>query len=268
MSTPQAENKNLVRKQFTKTAEVFGNFAIATRGVEAGKLAEMVRASKSDRVIDIACGPGTLALRFALQAKWACGVDLTPAILKRAKDSAADDQITNLDFTIADAHKLPFAGGSIDIAITSYALHHMPNAAGVIAEMARAVRPGGRVGVIDIRVEESPEVSELNNRIERIRDASHTRTLRRSEFEDIFRANRLRLIGAEIQENARKFDHWLHVAGWHPGDAPYEEARRLMESTLENDAAGFHPRYESAKPGAARELMITNTVLIIAGGKV
>jgi ubiquinone/menaquinone biosynthesis C-methylase UbiE len=264
-------NKDLVREQFTKTAEVFGDFAVATRGVEAAKLAQMVRAAKSDTLIDIACGAGTLALRFAPQVGWACGVDLTPAILGRAKQSAANEKLANLDFTLADAHRLPFADASLDIAITSYALHHMPDARKALSEMARVVRRGGRVGVIDIFVSEDPEAAEINTRIERARDASHTRALRRGEFDEVFRANGLRVIGAQIQENTRRFDHWLHVAGWHPGDAPYEETRRLMESTLENDLAGFHPRYESVEPdepGSEKVLMITNTLLGIAGEKI
>ena len=75
------------------------------------------------------------------------------------------------------------------------------------------------------------------------------------------------MIAAEIREHARQFDHWLHVAGLHPGDAKYDETRKLMESTLGNDGAGFHPRIEPATPGAPPELMITNTVLLLAGEK-
>jgi ubiquinone/menaquinone biosynthesis C-methylase UbiE len=265
--TNDREQKDLVREQFTKTAEVFGNFAVASRGVEAAKLAEMVRAGSTDRVVDVACGPGTLALRFARQVRWACGVDLTPAILARAKNTAAAEGLSNLDVVLGDAHRLPFADKSVDIVVTSYALHHMADAPQAISEMARIVRQGGRVGVADIFVDEDPNVATLNDLIERTRDASHTRTLTRREFEGIFEANGLRVTGVQIQENSRRFDHWLHVAGWHPGDAAYEEARRLMESSIENDGAGFHPRYEAAAPGAAKELMITNTFLLIAGEK-
>ncbi|HKQ85319.1 MAG TPA: class I SAM-dependent methyltransferase [Candidatus Acidoferrales bacterium] len=264
----QAENKDLVREQFTKTAQVFGDYAVAARGTEAAKLGEMVGAGKSESAIDIACGAGTLALRFARLARWVCGIDLTPAILARAKHTAAAEGLFNLDFALADAHRLPFADASLDIAVTSYALHHMPDAPRAIAEMARVVRRGGRVGVADIHVSEDRSIAELNDRIERARDASHTRTLTIGEFESIFRANGLCVTGIQVQENHRRFDHWLHVAGWHPGDPAYEEARRLMESTLENDGAGFHPRYEAAAPGAAKELMITNTLLLIAGEKI
>ena len=261
------EQQQRIREQFTKTAEVFGRFAVATRGGEAEWLMKAVGASKGDRVIDVACGPGTMTLPFARQVGWICGLDLTPAILERAKKSARDAGLTNLSVAIGDAGHLPFADGALDLAITSYSLHHMPDAARVIGELARLVRTGGRVGVVDIRVQEDPAIETLNTRIERLRDASHTRTLRRSEFDAIFAANRLRIVAVEIHEQARQFDHWLHVAGLRPGDARYQETRKLMESTLENDGAGFHPRYEPAKPGAEPELMITNTVLLIAGEK-
>ena len=263
----ETENKELVREQFTKTAQVFGDYAVAARGAEATKLAEMVRAGKGDRAIDIACGAGTLALRFARQVHWVCGVDLTPAILSRAKNTAANEGLSNLEFVLADAHRLPFADNSLDIAVTSYALHHMPDAPRAIAEMARVVRRGGRVGIVDIYVPEDQAVAEANDRIERARDASHTRTLSRLEFAEIVEANGLRVSSTELQEDSRQFDHWLHVAGWHPGDPAYEETRRLMEMTLESDSAGFHPRYESAVPGAEEELMMTNSMLLIVGEK-
>jgi len=261
------EQNERIREQFTKTAEVFGTFAVATRGGEAEWLANAVRAGKKDRAIDVACGPGSMTLPLARQVAWICGFDLTPAMLTRAKRSAKDARLRNLDVAIGDAGRLPFANAALDIAITSYSLHHMPDAARVIGEMARVVRKGGRVGVVDIRLEEDPAVEALNTRIERLRDESHTRTLRRSEFDAIFAASRLRPIAAEIREGARQFDHWLHVAGLHPGDARYGETRQLMESTMGNDAAGFYPRYEAATAGAKKELMITNTVLLMAGEK-
>jgi len=262
-----SEQKARIRDQFTRTAEVFGNFAVATRGGEADWLAKALRVGRSDRAVDVACGPGTIALRIAPQVRWVCGVDLTPAILSRAKESAAKEGLANVGFAIADAGQLPFSEASLDIALTSYSLHHMPDAGQVIAEMARVLRSGGRAGVIDIRVEEDEAVGELNTRIERIRDASHTRTLRESEFNRFFARNGLRVIATETRDHPRQFDHWLHVAGLHHGDARYAEARKLMESTVGNDAAGYHPRYEAATPGAEKELMITNNVLFIAGEK-
>ena len=265
----QRQQKDLVREQFTRTAQIFGDYALASRVEEAERLARMVKASNSDRAVDLACGPGTLALRFARQVRWICGLDLTPAILERARRAAAAEGLANLDFALGDAQSLPFADHSLDIAVTSYSLHHFPDAARTIGEMARVVKRGGRVGILDIFLPDDPAISELNNRMERIRDASHTRTLAREEFESHFAARGLRILETRVEENARSFDHWMLVAGSKPGDRPYVEARWLMEASIPNDAAWFHPRFAPAEDGGpARELIFTNTTLFIAGEKI
>ena len=263
------QQKELVREQFTRTAQIFGDYALASRVAEAEQLARMVMAGGADRAVDLACGPGTLALRFARHVRWICGLDLTPAILDRARRSAAAEGLANLDFAIGDAQSLPFADGSLDIAVTSYALHHFPDAARTIAEMARVVKRGGRVGILDIFLPNDRKISELNNRIEILRDASHTRTLAREEFESHFAAHGLRILETSVEENSRSFDHWMLVAGSKPGDPTYVEARRLMEGSMPDDAAWFHPRFELAEGGSGtRELIFTNTTLFIAGEKI
>jgi len=266
------QQKNLVREQFTRTAEVFGDYAVSSRVHEAELLAKMVRAGAGDCVVDLACGPGTLALRFARHVKWAYGLDLTPAILERARNSAAAESLGNLFFAIGDAQTLPFADGALDIAVTSYSLHHMSDPARVVAEMARVVKRGGRVGVIDIRMPEDSQVADLNNRIERSRDASHTRSLKRSEFDAMFMASGLRLFNSCVEEHPRAFDHWMLVAGWRPGDRLYDETRAMMESSIADDSANFHPRYidkngRGTVPGASGDLYLTNTVQFLAAEK-
>ncbi len=90
------ELKALVRERFTRTAEVFGAYAVAHRVTEAERLARMVSAGPNDRAVDLACGPGTLALRFARHVRWVCGLDLTPAILALARSNAKKDGLANL----------------------------------------------------------------------------------------------------------------------------------------------------------------------------
>jgi ubiquinone/menaquinone biosynthesis C-methylase UbiE len=266
MTTTPDRQKDLIRDRFTLTAEVFGDYAVAERAREAELLAKFLDLQGDEKAVDLACGPGTLALRFARHLRWICGLDLTPAILNRARASAAAEKLRNISFAIGDAQALPFADGSLDVAVTSYSLHHMSDASRVIGEMARVARRGGRVGVIDIRVLEDPAAAELNNRIERMRDSSHTRTLKRSEYDRIFASHGLRVTKNQIEEHPRPFSHWMHVAGWKPSDPQYIETRRLLESTIENDTAGFHPRLVPGADGP--ELHLVNTVLYTAAEKI
>jgi ubiquinone/menaquinone biosynthesis C-methylase UbiE len=257
-----------VRDQFTRTAQVFGDYALASRAAEAERLARMVAARAEDRAVDLACGSGALALRLARHVRWICGLDLTPAILSRARGFAASEHLRNLAFALGDGGALPFADGALDLAVTSYSLHHMPDPARTIGEMARVVHRGGRVGVLDIFVPEDPEVAARNNSIERIRDPSHTRTLARGEFQAYFASHGLRILETHVEAQLRSFHHWMLVAGSNPGDPRYQKVRRLLEESIADDAAWFHPRLTPAKEkGEERELVIENTTLFIAGEK-
>jgi len=80
----------------------------------------------------------------------------------------------------------------------------------------------------------------------------------------------LRILASEVHELPRSFDHWMHVAGWHRGDPEYIETRRLMESTMADDRAGFRPQFAPANPDAPNEppdINMVNTGFFLAAGK-
>jgi ubiquinone/menaquinone biosynthesis C-methylase UbiE len=273
-TTDQQRQKELIRARFTKTVDAFADYAVSYRAQFADLLASLVSAQPSESVVDLACGPGTLALQFARKVRRVHAVDLTPAMLARARSTAETDSLSNLSFTLGDAQSLPFATGALDLSVTSYSLHHVPDPARMIQEMARVVKRDGRVGIIDIVVPEDPARAEIANRIEIMRDPSHTRTLARSEFEKLLAAAGLRILASEVHELPRSFDHWMHVAGWQRGDRAYIETRRLMESTMADDRAGFHPQFAPPNPDAPHEsrdeapyINMVNTALFIAAGK-
>ncbi len=265
------QQKELVRDRFTRTAEVFGDFAVKERVGEAEHLAELVNAGPNDRAVDLACGPGTLALRFARHVRWIVGIDFTPAILHRARHLADSGGIRNFCAVLGDAQALPFADASIDVAVTSYSLHHILDPQRLIREMARVLAPRGRAGVLDMMVPEDFEAAALRNRIEIARDASHTRAMPKSELERMFAAAGLRIRASEIDSRLRSFDHWLSVAGWRRGDAEYVETRNLLETSMRDGKdSGFYPKYLPADPEAADpvpDIELTQSSLFIAGEK-
>jgi ubiquinone/menaquinone biosynthesis C-methylase UbiE len=267
----QIRQHELVRDRFTRTAEVFGDSVLKMRAAQAEILAHMVSAKTGDRAVDLACGTGALALAFAPQVCWICGLDLTPAMLAVAERAAHDAKVRNVAFAIGNAQQIPFPDASLEIALTSYALHHMPDASRVIGEIARVLKRGGRAGVIDIFVLEDPRSAEMHDRIERVRDPSHTRTLARCEFERLFAREGLRIVDTRVEEHAVTFDQWMHTAGREPGDPEYIETHRLMEATIPDDLAAFHPRYSAIESAASNEVPaidMVNTVVFIAAEKI
>ena len=102
--------------------------------------------------IDLACGPGTYTRPLAARVRNAIGVDLTPAMVEKARAEAAHDGIANIEFVCADIYALPFADGAAGIVSCGYAFHHMTDPPRALAEMARVLQPGGRLAITDIIV--------------------------------------------------------------------------------------------------------------------
>ncbi|HKW87630.1 MAG TPA: methyltransferase domain-containing protein [Candidatus Acidoferrales bacterium] len=266
----QAQMK-LVRERFTRTVTVFSDYALLERAAEAERLVRLLSLAGDERAVDVACGPGTLARVFSQHVKQICGLDLTPAMLARAKKAAADERIDNFQPVCGTALGMPFQDESFDLVVTSYSIHHIPDADATFREVRRVLRRGGKFGIIDMVVSENPERAAACNQIERARDASHTRALPISEFKSVLASSGYRLRAMETEEHPRSFDHWMHVAGWKRGDAPYEESRRLLEASLAGDAAGLRPKIlrEPSKgaSGSRPDIEIVHTAVFLAAEK-
>jgi ubiquinone/menaquinone biosynthesis C-methylase UbiE len=271
MKTPgEREQLDRVRERFTRTADAFANFSLGPRRTEAAWLVELAAPQSHEVSLDVACGPGTFARAFAPRVRRACGLDLTVAMLERARRVAADEDLQNLFFTCGNAYALPFADGTFDLASCGYSLHHMSDPLAILRELARVVRPGGRVALLDLIAPEEPERAALNNRIEIIRDHSHVRTLSASEFERLLGQANFELSRREVKERLRSFDDWMQIAGFERGDPAYARTRELMEATIRDDTAGFYPCFvgeKGAGTGSDSDLRFTQTSLFLVAKK-
>lgn len=238
----------LVRDRFTRTAGVFADYVLNQRVFEAERVLRVVAPQGSERALDVACGPATLARIFAPHVKWIVGLDLTPAMLERARREAAELRLANFCVTRGNALQTPFRDASFDIVVTSYSIHHLPDAAAGLGEIARLVKRGGKFGMLDMIVSEDVAAGRKCNEIEIARDASHTRTLPASEFEKLLTSFGLRIVRQEIVEHPRLFDQWMRTAGWKRRDAEYEATRELLEKSIAQDDAGMHARFSSESP--------------------
>jgi SAM-dependent methyltransferase len=114
----------------------------------------LLNVAEGDRVLDVGCGSGVVTREIARRVGptgCAVGVDPSPALLAIARDLAEVEGLGGrVELQEGSALALPFADGAFDVAIAVTALSHMPGAEGAIPEMARVVRPGGRMGVFDL----------------------------------------------------------------------------------------------------------------------
>jgi arsenite methyltransferase len=108
-------------------------------------------------VLDIGCGAGTdllIAARRTGPAGRAIGVDMTAAMRERARRGAEAAGIHNVDVRDGDATHLPVDDASVDVVISNGVLNLVPEKERAVREIARVLKPGGRVQIADITIGE------------------------------------------------------------------------------------------------------------------
>ena len=116
-----------------------------------------------ETVLDIGCGAGTdlmLAARRIAPAGRALGVDMTASMREKARAAARAAGLPNVEVLAGDAESLPLPDESVDVVISNGVLNLAPDKDAAFAEVARVLRPGGRLqlGDIAVAVELSEEV--------------------------------------------------------------------------------------------------------------
>ncbi len=171
-----------VRQQFGAVAAAYATSAVHASGPDLAAMIEAAELQGGERVLDLACGAGHTALAFAARGARTAAVDLTPEMLEVAGRLARERGLANVTFEQADAASLPFGEAEFDLVVTRYAAHHFADPAAVLREAARVLRPGGRFLLVDTVSPEDAALDTFLNAIELLRDDSHVRDWRASEW--------------------------------------------------------------------------------------
>ncbi len=234
-----------IRDQFTKQAVPFST-APGIQDEAALKLVlEMTPASSSDTSLDVACGPGIVACAFARSVERATGIDLTPAMIDRARVLQAEKGLTNVHFQVGDITPLPFRGAEFSIVTCRYSFHHFLDPLEVLREMRRVCRPGGSICVIDVVTSPDPRRTEAYNRMEKLRDPSHVRAMPLSELTGLFQRVGLSAPRTASYNLAIEVEGLLERSFPAPGDAAV--IRQMFAESLADDGLGMQTRREGDK---------------------
>jgi SAM-dependent methyltransferase len=233
----------MIDDQFTRQAAGFAAAPELHNDAVLALLLEAGRPQCTDRMIDVACGPGTVVAAFAPHVERATGLDATPAMLAEASAFATAKTLSNVDWQRGSAYALPYPAATFDIVVSRFAFHHLEDPRAAFAEMVRVTSSGGRIVLCDAVASDDSAKAAAFNAMERWRDPS---TL---EFRTLGFLRGLFLDASLGSPELTRFQvpylaHKL-VAGSFPARDDRAGLLRVIEDSVDGDLLGMNARSES-----------------------
>jgi ubiquinone/menaquinone biosynthesis C-methylase UbiE len=226
--------------QFTRQATPFSTAAAITDTNALRMVVEAAAPRPGDTLLDVACGGGIVVCAFAPHVKHATGIDVTPAMLARAREHAAEKGVDNVTWDRGDVTSLPYADGEFDIVVTRFSMHHFIDPGRVMREMVRVCAPKGRVVVVDMYASDDPAKAAEWNRAEKLRDPSHVRCLTLGELRSLFESAGLPSPRAGFYELRDEIRNLLARSFPNPGDG--ERIIEMFAASARDDRLGIPVR--------------------------
>ena len=112
--------------------------------LSAAKLVKFAQVGPGQKLLDVACGTGVVAVTAARAGATAYGLDLSPVLIERARKNAGIAGL-DIDFVEGDAEALPYLDASFDVVLSQFGHMFAPRPAVAVQEMLRVLKPGGRI---------------------------------------------------------------------------------------------------------------------------
>jgi SAM-dependent methyltransferase len=199
--------------RFDRTAD---RYAEAARMRSWDDLVAWCEPRPQDVVLDVAGGTGALAAALAGRVAEVTVSDISEPMLAHVRAPARA--------VVARAEQLPFADSSFDLVACIRALHHVDSPTRALDEMARVLRPGGRIVIEDFLADPDPDRARRWEEIERLRDHDHRRLLGAGEARSRLLAQGLAVDAEEQWVEDRTVAEWLGLA-----ETQGEAAKRVRE---------------------------------------
>jgi SAM-dependent methyltransferase len=140
-------------KDSARAPWILGDFAAVAREIgvpEAEGFAARMELEPGARVLDVACGTGNVTIPLARRGATVTGLDMTPHLLEEARARVAREGLS-IHFDEGFAETLPYPDGSFDVVVSMFGIMFSPFPATVVSQMARVLRPGGRLALANWR---------------------------------------------------------------------------------------------------------------------
>jgi SAM-dependent methyltransferase len=207
-------SQEIAIKQFGSHAVSYLVSPVHATGPDLERLAAGAREMSSRHALDLGCGAGHASFALARGGApriTACdpSADMLAVVAREAATRGHHAIATQL----AASEQLPFESGTFDFVVTRYSAHHWADVPRALAECARVLVPGGRLIVIDVVAPEAPLLDTALQVVEFLRDASHVRDYRVSEWRALQSAAGFAAAAVDRWKIAIDFPSWIARIG-------------------------------------------------------
>lgn len=214
--------------EFGREAEKYLSSAVHSDATTLAALVDLV-SPNGGWIADVGTGAGHLAFAFARRVNRVSACDVTPEMLDVVLRESASRGLNNIDVVQCRAEQLVFDDESLDGLGCRIAAHHFDDVGAFLRESYRVLKPDGWFLLVDTVSPEDDEAALRLNHFETLRDPSHRKNLKVSEWEQA-----VRLAGFTVAELVRgikrlDFDDW--VARMSVPTAKVHEIRDLMQES-------------------------------------
>jgi ubiquinone/menaquinone biosynthesis C-methylase UbiE len=232
-----------VRSRFAPVAANYARAKFHTSSERLREVVDLAQPKPTDVALDVATGTGNTALALAPFVTRVVGVDLTTEMLDQARRVTRERGVTNAEWVLGDACRLPFADDSFDLYTVRAAPHHFHDFDAFLTEALRVLKPGHDAAFVDCAP--PAEARDLMHEVEVRRDPSHVRSLTVAEWTERLERTGFVVEAAGSRELDWDYEDWMgNMAVPKP---LAEELAKVVESAQGEARKQLHPERREGK---------------------
>ena len=206
------------KEQFDRQAKYYANSSTFSSGLSLDLLSKLIRDKKFSKGLDIGTGSGFTAFEISKNCTSVDAIDISTGMLGEANRIKNERKIKNVNFKIGYSEDLDYEDKSFDLITCRTSAHHFKDIKKAINEIERVINNDGSIYIIDTITSDQKILNNWHQKIELIRDKSHTKNYSLMEWRNYFEASGLNLLETYQTKVNMNLEDWMERSGTSKSD--------------------------------------------------